>query len=325
MSDAQRATADVSVCIVNWNGLQVLRNCLLSLRTGNELLSLQVIVVDNASTDGSVAMMRGEFPEVVLVCNDDNRGFAAGNNQAAAKATGRYLFFLNNDTIVQPASLSQLVQFLDGHPEVVAVGPRLMGSDGKPQRSGRNLPTLRAMLHAGVLPIRWTKVFSRRYRTYRDAFDPAVSGPVPQLAAAAMMVRPESFHQAGAWDEAFEFGVEDVDLCVRLGKFGQVYYLAEPWITHLGRVSSHLDRGRVFRSYQCGHVRYFRKHHRSPLAPLIYKIAITIDTPIRLLMLLCKTALSALTGRREEAARSRQRAAGVWFFVCHGLIRFWLT
>lgn len=316
---------DISICIVNWNGREVLRNCLLSLRTGNEPLHLAVIVVDNASTDGSVQMMQSDFPDVALICNTANRGFAGGNNQGAAQATGRYLLFLNNDTVVQPASLTQLVQFLDAHADVVAAGPKLIGSDGKPQRSGRNLPTLRAMLHAGVLPVRWIRIFARRYRTYRDAFDPNVSGPVPQLAAAALLVRPVPFTAAGGWDEAFEFGVEDVDLCVRLAKVGKIHYLSEAWITHLGRVSSHLDRGRVFRSYQCGHVRYFRKHHRSRVAPLIYKIAITLDTPIRLLILLCKAALSGLTGRREEAARSRQRAGGVWFFVCHGMVRFWMS
>lgn len=316
---------DVSVCIVNWNGREVLRNCLISLRTGNEPLRLEAIVVDNASLDGSAEMIQADFPEVSVIRNTANRGFAAGNNQAAGRASGRYLFFLNNDTVVQPASLTRLAGFLDEHAEVVAVGPKLIGADGKPQRSGRNLPTLRAMLHAGVLPIRWIKIFARPYRAYRDAIDPNVSGPAPQLAAAALLVRPGAFAEAGAWDESFEFGVEDVDLCIRLAKFGGIYYLSETRITHLGRVSSHLDRGRVFRSYQCGHVRYFRKHHRSRTAPWIYKTAITLDTPIRLMMLLCKTALSRLTGRRDEAARSRQRAAGVWFFLCHGLVQFWRT
>ncbi|HET6248116.1 MAG TPA: glycosyltransferase family 2 protein [Tepidisphaeraceae bacterium] len=317
------AEADVSVCIVNWNGREVLRNCLLSLRAGNEPLRLQTIVVDNASADDSLSLVRDEFPEVLLIANSANRGFAAANNQAATAAAGRYLFFLNNDTVVQPASLVQLVEYLDSHPESVAAGPKLNGADGKPQRSGRNLPTLRAMLHWGALPVRWTKIFKRQYRAYRDAFDPEKAGPVPQLAAAALMVRPAAFNEAGRWDEAFEFGMEDVDLCLRLAKFGTIYYLPDAHITHLGRVSSHLARGPVYRSYQCGTVRYFRKHHRSRLAPVIYKIAITIDTPIRLMILLVKTGLSRISGRREEAFRSSRRRAGVWFFVAHGFWRFW--
>ncbi len=311
--------ADVSVCIVNWNGCQVLRDCLESLLP----LHVETIVVDNASTDGSVEMMAADFPEARLIRNTANRGFAAANNQAAAVATRKYLYFLNNDTIVPPDSLGPLVDLLHTHPEIVAVGPKLIGVDGKPQRSGRNLPTLPAMLHSGVLPIRWTGIFSRQYRAYRNAFNPDVAGPVPQLAAAALLVRASQFRLVGQWDEAYEFGVEDVDLCLRLSRLGTIYYLPKVHIIHLGRVSSHLNRGSVFRSYQCGYVQFFRKHHPWRLAPLIYKIGITLDTPIRLTLLLAKAGLSRVSRRTEESARSRQRAAAVWFFVTRGMARFW--
>jgi len=319
------ASPDVSVCIVNWNGRQVLRDCLASLRSGHDGLTLQTIVVDNASADDSAAMVGAEFPEVILIRNDANRGFATANNQAGAVATGKYLLFLNNDTIVPPGSLNKLSQFLDMHAEVCAIGPKLIGADGQPQRSGRNLPTLRAMLHWGALPIKWTGLFSRQYRRYRNALDPEISGPAPQLAAAALLVRPEAFNQAGRWDESYEFGVEDVDLCLRLSRLGTIYYDADVAIEHLGRVSSHLNRGPVFRSYQCGYAGYFSKHHRSRMAPWIYKIAITVDCPIRLGLLLTKVFLSRVFGRKEEAERSRQRAAAVWFFIRDGLGRFWRT
>lgn len=314
---------DVSVLIVNWNGQKVLRNCLASLNVGREDLCIETMVVDNASSDRSADIIPAEFPSVQLICNTENRGFAAANNQAAAKATGRYLLFLNNDTVVPPGSLARLATFLDQHPEVAAVGPKLIGADGLPQRSGRNLPTLRALLHRGVLPVRWTHLFASQYRDYRHAFDANLSGAVPQLAAAALMVRCEAFAKAGGWDESFQFGVEDVDLCLRLADFGLIYYLADTSIIHLGRVSSHLNRGWVFRSYQCGYVRYFRKHHPSRLAPIAYKVGITIDTPIRLIPLALKAGLSRLTGRREEARRSSSRAASLWFFLTQGLLQFW--
>jgi len=314
---------DLSVCIINWNGRDVLRNCLRSLQAGQEPIRVEVIVVDNASSDGSADIVPAEFPEALLMRNTANRGFAAANNQAAARATGRYLLFLNNDTVVPPGSLARLVQFLDSDPKVVAVGPKLLGADGQPQRTGRNLPTLRAMLHRGVLPVRWTGLFARKYREYRHTFDSSQSGPVPQLAAAALLVRPEGFKSIGGWDETFEFGVEDVDFCQRLAEFGTIYYLSDVTITHLGRVSSHLNRPWVFRSYQCGFVQYFRKHHRSRWAPLIYKIGITVDTPIRLVSLLLKMAMSRVFGRKEEAARSRERASALWFFLVHGMTQFW--
>lgn len=314
---------DVSILIINWNGENVLRNCLASLARGQEDMAIETIVVDNASTDRSAEIIPLEFPNLVLIRNSDNRGFAAANNQGAAQAKGRYLFFLNNDTIVLPGAIGQLARFLDEHPEVAAVGPKLIGADGQPQRSGRNLPTLRALMHRGVLPVRWTHLFSRQYRDYRHTFDANLTGSVPQLAAAALMVRREAFEKAGGWDESFQFGVEDVDFCLRLADFGRIYYLAETSITHLGRVSSHLNRGWVFRSYQCGYVRYFRKHHPSWLAPFVYKLGITVDTPIRLLPLILKAGISRLTGHRQEAQRSSSRAAALWFFLTRGLIQFW--
>ena len=316
---------DVSVCIVNWNGQKVLSNCLASLEANRGEIDLEIIVVDNDSSDGSVDGLELTFPNVILIRNTSNRGFAVANNQAAGRASGRYLLFLNNDTIVPPGSLHGLVEFMDEHAEVAGVGPKLIGGDGLPQRTSRNLPTLRALLHRGVLPVRWTHLFARHYREYRHHFDLSRSGPVPQLAAAALMVRPEAFSQMGKWDEQFEFGVEDVDFCLRLTQFGPIYYIADISITHLGRVSSHLNRGWVFRSYQCGYVQYFRKHHRSRWAPLIYKLGITIDTPLRLLPLVLKSAVSRLVGNREEAARSRERAAALRFFLSEGLLRFWKT
>lgn len=314
---------DVSVLIVNWNGKAVLRNCLASLASGQDGIRIETIVVDNASADASAEIIPTDFPDVQLIRNPDNRGFAAANNQAAAKATGRYLLFLNNDTVVPPGALFKLASFLDTHPQVAAVGPKLIGADGLPQRSGRNLPTLRALMHRGVLPVRWTHLFASQYRDYRHTFDANLSGAVPQLAAAALMVRREAFEKARGWDESFKFGVEDVDLCLRLAEYGQIYYLADTSITHLGRVSSHLNRGWVFRSYQCGYVRYFRKHHPSKIAPLAYKVGITVDTPIRLLPLVLKAGMSRLVGRRDEAQRSWSRAASLWFFLTHGLIQFW--
>jgi hypothetical protein len=314
---------DVSVLIVNWNGQRVLHNCLASLHAGQQDVRLETIVVDNASTDRSADIVPNEFPNVVLIRNEANRGFAAANNQAAERASGRYLFFLNNDTVVPPGTVGQLARYLDERPHVVAVGPKLMGEDGLPQRSGRNLPTFGALMHRSVLPVRWTHLYARQYRDYRHSFDPNLSGAVPQLAAAALLVRREAFAQIGGWDESFQFGVEDVDLCLRLAQLGAIHYLADAHVTHLGRVSSHLNRGWVLRSYQCGYVKYFRKHHPSRVAPLAYKVGITIDAPIRLLPLVIKSGLSRLTGRPEEARRSADRAAAIWSFVTRGLPEFW--
>lgn len=138
---------DLSVCIVNWNGAELLRNCLESLVLAGRHARIEVLVVDNASRDGSAELIEKLFPDVVLVRNSRNLGFARANNQAAELASGRYLLFLNNDTVVGEYSLRDLVRFLDAHPEVGLVGPRLIGRDGLPQRSYRARPTPSALLH----------------------------------------------------------------------------------------------------------------------------------------------------------------------------------
>src|SRR5919201_1174458 len=114
----------VSVCVVNWNCRALLRACLRSLRTSRQGVRLEVIVVDNGSTDGAADMVARAFPQVVLIRNPVNRGFARANNQAAGRARGRYLFFLNNDTVVPPGALRRLCAYLRAHPEGGLFGAR---------------------------------------------------------------------------------------------------------------------------------------------------------------------------------------------------------
>lgn len=316
---------DVSICIVNWNGRDMLRNLLASLRDAEPGLSLQTIVVDNASTDDSLDRVPADFPDVALVRNDRNLGFAKANNQAADRATGRYLFFLNNDTIVKPGAIGRLVQFLDENPAHSAVGPRLVGKDGRPQHTGRNLPTMRALLHQRVMLFpRWTGLFRKAYRTYRYGdFDPDRTADVQQLAAAALLVRRDWFEACGCWDEGFEFGVEDVDLCVRLLKYGPIRYLADAEIVHLGRVSSQANYGFAYSTYECGYARYLRKHHPRPSAARWYKALVTADMPVRLTVLGGMTAGYALIFRRDAAARSWRRLSAAGGFAFRRLPRFW--
>src|SRR5262249_10506204 len=138
---------DVSVCIANWNCRELLRRCLVSLLDQPQGIRLEAIVVDNASTDGAADLVEQEFPEVILVRNDTNRGFSRANNQAAARARGRYLFFLNNDTQVPPGAVGRLYAFALDHPEAGLIGPRLRGPRGEAQVSYRLRPTMATLLH----------------------------------------------------------------------------------------------------------------------------------------------------------------------------------
>src|SRR5271165_627691 len=133
---------DVSVCIANWNCRELLRASLESLQDQPQGVRLETIVVDNGSSDGAADMVAREFPEVVLVRNPVNRGFSQANNQAAERARGRFLLFLNNDTVVPAGTLHRLVEYLERHPEVGIVGPRLRDGQGRAQVSYRQLPTV---------------------------------------------------------------------------------------------------------------------------------------------------------------------------------------
>ncbi len=200
----------LSILIVNWNGKEILRNLLASIERARGDLLVQTIVVDNASADGSAELAAAEFPGVILHRNGQNLGFARGNNQAARSAAAPLLLLLNNDTIVRAGALQKLVQFMNENPDVVAAGPRLIGADGKPQRSGRNLPTVAALLNS-IQFLKWTGLFRRAYRQYRsEGFDPEKEGTVAQLAAAALVIRRDGFERIGGFDEGFAFGVEDV-------------------------------------------------------------------------------------------------------------------
>jgi GT2 family glycosyltransferase len=314
---------DLSILIVNWSGGDMLRNLLASIQTTRVDLAVQTIVVDNASADGS-ADAAGKFPGVILLRNHENVGFARGNNQAAKAATAPLLLLLNNDTLLRPGAMQILRQFMNDHPDAAAAGPKLMGADGKPQRSGRNLPTVPALLNS-ILLLKWTGLFRAPYRRYRrEGFDPEKPGPVGQLAAAALMIRRESFEKCGGFDEGFPFGVEDVDLCRRLRQFGSIQYVPQAEIEHLGRVSSRANRGFVYRNYECGWARYLAKHH-GRAAAMAYKTLVTIDLPLRLLILTIQYVIQRALSRREKSERSLDRLKATASFALTGLPAFWMS
>jgi N-acetylglucosaminyl-diphospho-decaprenol L-rhamnosyltransferase len=314
-------TPQLSILIVNWNGRDMLRNLLASISATAGDLAIQTIVVDNASADQSPEMVASEFPDVTLDRNTENTGFARGNNQAARLATAPMLLLLNNDTVVRPGALQTLVQFMDDHPQAVAAGPKLIGADGKPQRSGRNLPTVPALLNS-IQFLKWTGIFRPAYRRYRrEGFDPETPGAIGQLAAAALIIRREDFEKCAGFDESFPFGVEDVDLCQRLQAFGTIQYVPQAEIEHLGRISSRANRGFVYRNYECGWARYLRKHH-GRVAAVLYKTLVTLDLPFRLIALSIQYLIQTVANP-EKSTRTRDLLNATAGFFATGLPAFW--
>ena len=314
---------DVSVCIVNWNCRELLRKCLASLYARPQGVSFEVVVVDNASTDGAADMVAREFPQAELVRNGENRGFSRGNNQAAKLASGRYLFFLNNDTELRPNTLSEFVAFADRNPGVGMVGPKLRGADGHAQIAYRTRPTLAALLHRISL-LRWTRLFRGAYYRYRrDTFEPDGVRAVEALMGAAVFLPREVFEQSGRWDERYHFGGEDLDLSAQVGRRHQVVYFSRVEVLHYGRVSSRANVGFSAPNVAIGYVHYFRKSGASRAAVFGYKLAVSLDAPLHLASKFVQSVWRSIRGEKAKAEKSWIATKGVWHFLTREIVRFW--
>ena len=313
----------VSVCVVNWNCAPLLRRCLQSLFDQDQGVAYEVIVVDNASTDGAPEMVAAKFPQVTLIRNRTNAGFSRGNNQAADLAVGRYLFFLNNDTELPPHSLREFADYALAHPEAGMIGPRLRGNDGLPQISYRTRPTLKALMHRVSL-LRWTGVFRDSYYRYRrTGFRPEGVRQVEALMGAAVFLPREVFAATGRWDERYRFGGEDLDLSAQVNRLREVVYFPRVEILHHGRVSSRANVSFSAPNVAVGYVHYFRKAGVPGWKLLAYKLLVTADAPLQI----AGKSLQALTrlarGRRAKANKSWLAAKGAWAFARRELGSFW--
>lgn len=222
---------DLSIVIVNWNTSDLLRDCLASVQKGVSALAVEILVVDNASADGSADMVRDEFPGVQLIENARNLGFAAGNNVALKRARGRYVMLLNTDTLVHGAVLPEAVAWLDAHPEVGVIGPRVLNSDGSVQPSCSAFPSLR---HLTMQALGLTRI--ARWDSYRmTGWDRSSERAVEVISGAAMFVRRAAMDQVGLLDEAFFFYGEETDWCHRFGRAGwKLVFVPIPEVTHFG-------------------------------------------------------------------------------------------
>lgn len=305
---------ELSVCVVTRDGGQGLQDLLAALPAAAGRLGYEVVVVDNASRDGTPGRVRASAPTAILIENPQNLGFARGCNQAAARASGRLLLFLNDDAIPGPGVLEGLAEALG--PGVAAVGPRLEGLAGEAQQSAGPAPRLGSLLHRIQL-LRWTRVFRAAYRAWRHAPLPGERQEVERLGGAALLVR----RGAPTWDEGFPFGLEDLDLSLRLGREGALLYCPDLRVFHEGGRASAAHQSFVLESFERGYARYLRLHDPRPWASGLYKLLVTLDGPLRT----ARAAFSALRrarGPRGEQANARLRAE-LAFYLGGGLLRFW--
>lgn len=248
---------DLSIVIINWNTRDMLRDCLASVFAGLGSLKAEVIVVDNASTDGSAALVLEQFPQVRLLSNVQNRGFAAANNQGFAMARGRNVLLLNSDCLILGAVLPAMVDWMDHHPAAGVMGPRVLNADGSMQVSATGFPTLGRLLAQtlGLTRFRAFDGYRMRHWNRRD------ERRVEVISGCCLLVRKHALDHVGPLDENFFFYGEETDWCRRFADAGwEVVFAPVGEVIHLGGGSVRKLNHRRDVMLTEGTVRLHRKH-----------------------------------------------------------------
>jgi GT2 family glycosyltransferase len=253
----------VAVCIINHNTRDLVRECLLSVLTENPN---EIIVVDSASTDGSVAMLQAEFPYVTVIALDKNIGFGAASNQGIQRARSEHLILLNADTRMKPGSLQALNHYLETHPQAAMIGPRILDPDGTLQTSCFYFPTpLHIFLYISDLYQWIPRLPILKQRTLQKVYR-GTAVAVPWILGAALAFRREQIQQLGGFDERFFMYFEEVDLCYRLSSRGQqIYFVPEAELIHVGGGSTTQKGPWPYVQFFASLAQFYRKHYSRTL------------------------------------------------------------
>ncbi len=272
----------IDIVVVNWNAGRQLHACLQSIGEHAPLRETHVIIVDNASSDGSTILPDGPNLSLSMVLNRRNRGFGAACNQGSRAGQAPFILFLNPDARLTAGCIERLIgQFLaDDLPEVGVVGPRLIDEGGKLSRHCARVPRARDMLGQVIgLDRLFPKLFRPHFMTdweHRQTRD------VGQVMGAALMIRRDVFERLNGFDERFFMYFEDLDLCVRAARDNfRVVYCAEAAAVHVGGVSSEQARDRRLSRFQTSLVSYAFKHHGLGVASLAAAGILFIQLPVR--------------------------------------------
>lgn len=308
---------DVSIIIVNWNTRDVLRDCLRSVYDQTRGIAFEVIVVDNASSDGSVAMVRREFPEVTVIENPENVGFAAANNQGMAAAAPRYYLLLNPDTVILDGAVQKTFEYAQRDPGAAVVGCKVWSEDGTLQGTTAMYPRLFNMLLAVAgLPalIPNNRLFGRAMMWWWDHND---TREVESVAGCFMLVRREAVDRVGMMDERYFMYAEEIDWCLRFHRAGwKIVYFHEAAIKHLIGKSSTLSERDMNLERRKSLLAYFRKN-RGVLTAWVANVIFAFGDAVRIVGWSVAQAAVRLAGRAnpERGKRLRSRAATLKYHV----------
>lgn len=252
---------EVSVVIVNWNTRDILRDCLASVYEQTKDVDFEVIVIDNASTDGSAGMVKSDFPQVHLIANADNRGFASANNQGMAIAKGRYVLLLNSDTVVLDSAIEKSIEFAEASSDAAVIGCRVLNPDRSLQLTCFMFPSVPNMLLSSSYLYKMfpkSRFFGRERMTWwnRDG-----QRQVDVVTGCFMLVRKEAIDHAGMMDEDFFMYAEETDWCWRFKQAGwKVLFTPSAEIIHLGGQSSKQVKPQMQMQLRSGVLLFMKKH-----------------------------------------------------------------
>lgn len=268
---------DLSIIIVNYNKFKMLKECLESIYKNTSIINFETFVIDNASTDNSIPMVKQNFPQVNLIKNLSNFGFSKANNQAIKISKGKYILLLNNDTVVLNNALKKMVEFMDTHPHIGGLGPKLLNPDLTTQREG--------------------SILSKRF------WNSKVPVETNFLTGAALMIRRGVFDKIGFLDENFFFYNEDIDICQRIKKAGwKLYFFPSAQIIHIGQKTKNIEM--IYEGYRGG--LYLCKKHYNKFTNAIYRLGVLADVSIRIAYLSLKSTLSRESNIPQEIAQYKK-------------------
>nr|MBF0222881.1 glycosyltransferase family 2 protein [Desulfobulbaceae bacterium] len=266
---------EISIVIVNWNTRQLLLNCLASIYEHMPQMVYEIWVVDNGSTDDSVEKVKNTYPEVHVIENKQNLGFAAANNMAFRQMNGRYALLLNSDTILTHGAIQQLYRFLEENPKVGMACGQLLNEDGTRQNSFANFPSVRAMLtNETLLRLFFPKRFPSKRRDYLKPI------PVDSCIGACMLVSKKAMDDVGLFDEDYFFYFEETDWAYRMHRNGWgVYFIPSAKIYHLqGQTAKYSAKTRImfYRSRYTFYKKWNPHRHKLMVATLFIRLLVDL-------------------------------------------------
>ena len=277
-----QSNIDVSIIIVSWNTKQITCDCLKSVYEQTSNIDFEVIVVDNASSDGSIELVEEQFPQVKLIKNSENLGFAKASNIGIEAGSGKYVALVNSDIVVPGDCIKNMIEFMDRNPSVGMAGPRILNPDHSLQVSCRYFPSVwNNLCQAFGL----NKVFTKTVffsEPFMKCWAHDAERRVDVLSGCFWMIRREAINQVGLLDEDFFIYGEDIDWCKRFHQAGwDVMFYPDAEVIHFGGASSSNAPVKFYLEMQKADLQYWEKHH-GKAGQLIYWMIILLRQMVRM-------------------------------------------